>query len=1291
MKTRTLRLLRLLTALALLSPTVSRAFTLNWDSSFTAGSGSNGAVRALAELGDFIYAGGAFTTIDGQIITGLARFDQTLETWGSVGTGVNGNVQLLKVVGGQLYVGGEFTIAGGKTVNHIARWDGTEWHEMGMGLNGPPNDLTVLDGDLIVAGDFTQAGGQDSAHLARWNGTAWVPFGVELATLKHRLNSEGVLQPTGYIRAVEVLGDFLYVGGGFTYVNNGEYSRYVARWNKIDETWQALTPDTAGLTHGSVDSLHAIGSNLFIGGSFSGLGNSPYSNLLMFDTTTLTLSRPGTISLVAADTGKKDNYFEYPLVFENYGGELFMGGTFRQGFAGVTNSAYVAKWDGQEWSAVHPSHQLLGSAFALLRASDGRLWAGGSFQQVTGGYARNIAVLDSEGWKPAVVNQGLALNGSNFGGMTSVHTLQVLGDKVLAAGDFESVNNTAAKDVLLLDRQTGLWELPPDYQIQMGLSEVMCSLRQGGELYLGGRLLTFPETGFENVARFNPGEPDTLLRPWSAFGIGPNGIVFALETDGGQGLYAGGNFSQAGGQPASRIAHWDGSAWSALSTGMNQTVFALARFRGELYAGGFFTEAGGKPIANLARWNGSEWLPVGSGVNGAVRVLKVIRDQLYVGGDFTQAGGKTANRIARWDGAKWSALGSGVDGIVSAICEVGAEVLFGGSFTERLARWNGTTVEKLEGTSNGAVFVIAEAWGEVFVGGTFTILGGMPSGAFARARLGDPPMVLEGPQSGLDTTSITLSGLVNPNGLTTTVEIEYGLTSGYGQKMSVPFSSTADRETREIAAKLSGLTPGALYHYRIVAKNPAGTDATRNLLFSTAEPPVLLPFEPDTWLVSADVDERLEALPNALVPTFKATGVPRGVKLNPVTGFFTGKPVKDGYYKLKLWAENRAGRSAFQYVVVDVQPLPLRNQGSFSALLAPDPAFGGGLEGSVTVQVKATGAFSGALVFGGATYRFKGVLDASLSQPAERTFAIPLKSGGSASLRLVFDPATGELTGSLKNGDESVMLALNGWRNAWRGPFTTPSVAYQGNYTAVLGIDAVASPEAMDDVDYPQGKGYALLRAAKNGGVRWSGKLGEGTGLTLSTTLGPDGQMSLFRVLYGGKGMLAGQTRIDALSGEVSNDPAAIIPLAWVKDAATKPARNYTSGFPRHFLEVTGGRYVSPVRGERALVTVELPVNALATFEQGGLPAAFDQELNWSSANRIAPAPPFPPGMKWKFAPATGLVSGSWPQEAGRTGVFSAVLLRGLNEVQGYFLLPESPDKTSPLRSGRLWVEAVSP
>jgi len=42
------------------------------------------------------------------------------------------------------------------------------------------------------------------------------------------------------------------------------------------------------------------------------------------------------------------------------------------------------------------------------------------------------------------------------------------------------------------------------------------------------------------------------------------------------GFYAGGQFTAAGGVPAYYIAVWDGSAWSALGSGMNYYVYTLA-------------------------------------------------------------------------------------------------------------------------------------------------------------------------------------------------------------------------------------------------------------------------------------------------------------------------------------------------------------------------------------------------------------------------------------------------------------------------------------------------------------------------------------------------------------------------------------------------------------------------------------------------------------------------------------------------------------------------------------------
>jgi len=79
-----------------------------------------------------------------------------------------------------------------------------------------------------------------------------------------------------------------------------------------------------------------------------------------------------------------------------------------------------------------------------------------------------------------------------------------------------------------------------------------------------------------------------------------NDWVFALAVVGSD-LYAGGQFTTAGGVPANRIAKWDGSSWSALGSGMNSTVLALAVVGSDLYAGGNFTSAGGKVSTYMAK------------------------------------------------------------------------------------------------------------------------------------------------------------------------------------------------------------------------------------------------------------------------------------------------------------------------------------------------------------------------------------------------------------------------------------------------------------------------------------------------------------------------------------------------------------------------------------------------------------------------------------------------------------------------------------------------------------------
>ncbi len=125
--------------------------------------------------------------------------------------------------------------------------------------------------------------------------------------------------------------------------------------------------------------------------------------------------------------------------------------------------------------------------------------------------------------------------------------------------------------------------------------------------------------------------------------VGVDGIVNAAVVDGAGNLYVGGGFTVAGSVVANRVAKWDGSSWSALGSGMNNTVHAPAVSGSDLYAGGEFTTAGGVVANYVAKWNGSSWSALGSGMNNKVYALAVSGSDLVCGGrihDGRRGGGQ---------------------------------------------------------------------------------------------------------------------------------------------------------------------------------------------------------------------------------------------------------------------------------------------------------------------------------------------------------------------------------------------------------------------------------------------------------------------------------------------------------------------------------------------------------------------------------------------------------------------------------------------------------------------------
>ena len=134
---------------------------------------------------------------------------------------------------------------------------------------------------------------------------------------------------------------------------------------------------------------------------------------------------------------------------------------------------------------------------------------------------------------------------------------------------------------------------------------------------------------------------------------GANSTVRAMVVDGSGNLYVGGDFPLIGTVVANRIAKWNGSAWSALGSGVAggsfPSVYALAVIGSDLYAGGRFTKAGGVNIGyGIAKWNGSAWSALGTGMYGGVGALAFgSTGHLYLGGSFIFAGTTLSPFIAQ--------------------------------------------------------------------------------------------------------------------------------------------------------------------------------------------------------------------------------------------------------------------------------------------------------------------------------------------------------------------------------------------------------------------------------------------------------------------------------------------------------------------------------------------------------------------------------------------------------------------------------------------------------------------
>ncbi|MCW5757427.1 MAG: hypothetical protein KIT54_09345 [Phycisphaeraceae bacterium] len=671
-------------------------------------------------MGDAIRSGGVRATSQriwlvgtvllGMVLAGpMARADDVCQTvWTVLGSGTNGTVRAIAAfddgTGPALYIGGDFSQAGGQAASNIAKWDGSTWSPLGAGTNARVNALAVFDDGtgpaLYAGGEFGGAGGITAFRVARWNGSQWSSLGSGL---------------TGFtVRDLAVFDDgsgpALYATGQFQ-TAGGQPVRNIAKWNGA--AWSPLAGPIGEGLDGDPVSLAVFndgsGPALYVGGLFRTAGGQMVSNIARWNGSTWSPVGSGV-----------NSYTRALAVFDDGSGSaLFAGGAFTT--AGGQPVKYIARWDGSAWSPLagpldEGTNQFVQS---LAVFDDGRgpaLYVGGSFTQAGGQAAARIARWDGSAWSP--VSSGM--NGP-------VSALGVFGDgsgeMLCAGGTFSQAGGQDAHNISAYRASIGTWA-----PVGSGANDAIrvfrrADLGSGEELFIGGEFTSMLGQSLHGIARYDGQQISPLGAGLGAAGSSVH--AFVMHDDGsGPAIYVGGTFTQAGGGPGNYIARWDGSQWSSLGSGTNNTVLALASVdHGSgpvLYAGGLFTQAGGQPANRIARWNGSAWETVAGGACSNVRAMAVIGPNLIIGDDFTHVGGSgcfggvDANHIARFNGTAWSTLGNGTNGSVYSLLvqanESGTTLFAGGGFTvagsvsaNRVARWNGSVWSRVGAGFDGGI------------------------------------------------------------------------------------------------------------------------------------------------------------------------------------------------------------------------------------------------------------------------------------------------------------------------------------------------------------------------------------------------------------------------------------------------------------------------------------------------------------------------------------------------------------------------------------------------------------
>lgn len=482
-----------------------------------------------------VVAVGAFLHADGIPCSRVAEW--TGLGWFPLGAGFDDDATtIVALPGGQLVVGGDFLASGATPCPYVARWSAGAWQPFGD-FGGAVTGLFVRsNGDVIASGRFESIGSLAVEKLAEHNGVAWNPFfprpnadvhamltlangdvlvggdfdAIQDQRVAHlaRLHGASVHDVgAGFDDAVFALASApqagLYAAGTFTRAG-GAASNGLAR--RVGDAWQGIagiTGNVRALAMLSHDGVLAVGGTVLLDAVGVGAQSSPVAVATLHHGAWQTPGKP--LGGVAKALLPLDD------------GGLIAGGWLK---VGVETWA-VAQWHGLDWLPVAKVAD--GSVFALARAANGDVLAGGAFTNLDGVAVARIARWSPAGWSP--------LGGGVDG---TVRCIAVLDDgDVLVGGAFQHAGGVATSNIARFDGAS--W-----HAVGAGFDgAVHCLAVLGdGDVLAGGAFTHSGAANVAHVARLRGGT-------WSAIDDGVDGAVHALAVVGAGEVAIGGAFKKS--------------------------------------------------------------------------------------------------------------------------------------------------------------------------------------------------------------------------------------------------------------------------------------------------------------------------------------------------------------------------------------------------------------------------------------------------------------------------------------------------------------------------------------------------------------------------------------------------------------------------------------------------------------------------------------------------------------------------------------------------------------------------